>query len=333
MAIKLYNSSIKNVYAGDNKIKSVYVGDNLIYESIEENVGSEYNIFVFDTNKVSNSKKVTLQNYRAGDTTEWDGLTDWGDGTIDSNTSHTYASDGIYTVKTKYMINNGSTGDGNTKSMLINCTGINSNITTARYMFYGCKSLTSLDLSGWNTSNVTDMEQMFSYCSKLTSLDVSNFDTSSVTNMGAMFRDCKSLTSLDLSNFDTSNVTKMITSGYNYDIGMFYNCSSLTSLNLSSFNTSNIDNMDSMFYNCSSLTSLNLSSFKVNEVMYMRYMFYNCSSLKSLDLSNWHTYSIKYGSSGYMFSGCSKLTKYNVKMTNCDYETTIPFIEGKLKNK
>ena len=37
-------------------------------------------------------------------------------------------------------------------------------------MFDGCSGLTSLDLSGWNTSNVTNMDSMFSGCSKLTTI-------------------------------------------------------------------------------------------------------------------------------------------------------------------
>lgn len=252
MAIKLYNSSIKDVYAGDNKIKSVYVGDNLVYSAqsgIE--IDPLYNYFVFDTSKVSNSTTVTLQNYRAGDSTTWDGLTDWGDGTIDSNRSHTYASDGVYTVKTKYMINNNTTGNSNTRKMLINCTGINSNVTTAMYMFYGCTSLTSLDLS--------------------------NFNTSKVTNMSYMFQDCSKLTSLNLSNFDTSNVIDMSR--------MFYNCSLLTSLDLSSFNTGNVTSLNRTFYYCSSLLSVNLSNFHLNKDTDVYYMFFRCKSLNTYSVN------------------------------------------------
>ena len=35
------------------------------------------------------------------------------------------------------------------------------------YMFIRCNSLTSLDLSGWDTSNVTNMSRMFEGCSAL----------------------------------------------------------------------------------------------------------------------------------------------------------------------
>ncbi len=48
-------------------------------------------------------------------------------------------------------------------------------------MFTGCRSLTSLDLSNFDTSKAPNMYQMFSYCSSLESLDLSNWDTSLVT--------------------------------------------------------------------------------------------------------------------------------------------------------
>ena len=123
-------------------------------------------------------------------------------------------------------------------------------VKNTSYMFYACNELTSIDLSGWNTSKVTNMDSMFGNCSSLTSLDVSHFNTSNVTNMWNMFLDCSSLTSLDVSHFNTSNVINMQQ--------MFRFCSSLTSLDLSGWNTSKVTNMDSMFNNCSSLTTIRM---------------------------------------------------------------------------
>ena len=60
-------------------------------------------------------------------------------------------------------------------------------------MFYECKSLTSLNLSTFNTSNVTIMNSMFYECSKLESLDLSNFDASKTTNYESIFSGCSSL--------------------------------------------------------------------------------------------------------------------------------------------
>ncbi|MGL9971277.1 hypothetical protein IGI80_002205 [Enterococcus sp. DIV1420a] len=50
---------------------------------------------------------------------------------------------------------------------------------------------------------------MFQNCTSLTSLNVTSFDTSKVEDMTNMFRNCKSLTSLDLSSFNMMNVTDM----------------------------------------------------------------------------------------------------------------------------
>lgn len=90
-------------------------------------------------------------------------------------------------------------------------------------MFNACKSLTSLDISNFDTSKVTDMNWMFNNCSNLTSLDVSNFDTSNVTNMSEMFTGCSKLITLDLSNWDTSKA-------HNDMSRMFDSCSNLTTI-------------------------------------------------------------------------------------------------------
>jgi surface protein len=50
-------------------------------------------------------------------------------------------------------------------------------------MFENCSSLTSIDLSGFDTSSATEIRYMFENCSSLTSLDLSSFDTRSVTDM------------------------------------------------------------------------------------------------------------------------------------------------------
>ncbi len=85
----------------------------------------------------------------------------------------------------------------------------NAKVVDCSRMFEGCSSLTSLDLSSFNTINVTNMSMMFSNCSSLTTLDLSSFNTSKVTDMSYMFDSCLSLTSLDISNFDFSNIASI----------------------------------------------------------------------------------------------------------------------------
>lgn len=130
------------------------------------------------------------------------------------------------------------------------------NVTDMRYMFEGCSSLTSLNLSSFNTTNVTDMYGMFVNCSSLNSLDISSFNTAKVTEMRDMFKGCRSLTSLDLSSFNTANVKRF---GY-----LFSGCSKLTNLIFPSLDTTNRNELWNHDYH---------------------YMFENCSSLKNLELS------------------------------------------------
>ena len=100
-------------------------------------------------------------------------------------------------------------------------------------MFKGCSKLTSLNLSGWNTSKVEYMLNMFYSCSSLTSLDLSSFDTSNVTDMNSMFISCQSLKSLNLSGWDTRKVTNI-----KY---MFYICKSLETINCDGLQLPDID--------------------------------------------------------------------------------------------
>ena len=176
------------------------------------------------------------------------------------------------------------------------------NVTSMFNMFFGCSSLTDIDLSSFNTSNVTDMGQLFKGCRSLKNLNLSSFNTTNVTNMSSMFSGCSSLNSLDLSSFNTKNVTNMCS--------MFYGCSSLTSLDLSSFNTTKVPDMSTMFYGCSSLTSLDISSFNTANVTNMSKMFSGCSSLTNLDLSGFNTKNVTDMSS--MFSDCSSLTSLDM---------------------
>ena len=184
-----------------------------------------------------------------------------------------------------------------------------SNVTSMLAMFFGCSSLTNLDLSNFDTSKVTKMMEMFGDCSSLTTLDLSNFDTSKVTNMANMFWGCGSLTTLDVSNFDTSKVTIMQT--------MFFRCSSLTTLDLSNFNTSKVTSMMQMFGDCSSLTTLDLSNFDTSNVKSMVNMFQNCSSLTTLDLSNFDTSNVTVMNN--MFQNCSSLT--TIDFRNADFSS------------
>ena len=196
-----------------------------------------------------------------------------------------------------------------------------SNMTSMSKMFYNSKSLTNIDTSGFDTSKVVNMNGMFWGCNNLKNIDVSNFKTSKVTDMNNMFADCSSLTTLDLSNFDTSNVLYM-GNPYSFSYGgMFRNCSSLTSLNISSFNTSKVKQMSNMFSGCSSLVTLDLSNFDTSNVTAMASMFEKCTSLKNLNLSSFNTSKVIY--MDFMFSNCNSIENLNLSSFNTSKVTNM----------
>ena len=145
------------------------------------------------------------------------------------------------------------------------------NINSLSCMFWGCNSLSKLNLSYFNTYDSTNMFCMLRGCSSLSYLDLSAFRTKNVSNMVSLFSNCTSLTSINISNFDTQNVIDMRS--------MFRKCKSLEKLDLSHLNTQNVINMSYMSEGCNSLSYLNLSNFNAQNVIYMNYMFDNCYSL------------------------------------------------------
>ncbi len=186
-------------------------------------------------------------------------------------------------------------------------------------MFYNCKSLQTLDISGFNTESVTYMDGMFNGCEALKAIDFpSTFSTANVGGMEYMFAGCKSLKTLDLSGFNTGYVGTWMRSvgtlepGSNGMTGMFYGCEALESIKFSpAFNTTDVYDMGGMFCGCQSLKSLDLSSFNTAKVGYMEYMFSGCSSLTELDVSGFKTGQAT--DMSFMFENCSSLTSLDVK--------------------
>ena len=85
---------------------------------------------------------------------------------------------------------------------------VTSDVTSMNGMFYGCYSLTNVDVSHFDTQNVKDMGWMFAYCNNLKALDLSRWNTANVERMNVMFSDC-GVKTLDLSSWNTSKVKTM----------------------------------------------------------------------------------------------------------------------------
>ena len=154
---------------------------------------------------------------------------------------------------------------------------------SADFLFAGfsntCKivGLEHLDLS-----QATSTVYMFNDCESLTSLNLSSFNTANVTEMRAMFRKCKALTALDLSSFNISKVIDME--------AMFEGDDNLVDLNISSFKTTLPVNLGATFKNCASLVELNLENFYITDTnlgeVELEDTFYGCTSLRKLNIKN-----------------------------------------------
>lgn len=98
-----------------------------------------------------------------------------------------------------------------------NCT----TLTSTRFWFYDCKNMGAIfGIQYLKTDNVTYMTSMFDGCSSLTSLDLSGFNTANVKSMGSMFEGCSGLTKIFAG--DDWN-TALVTDGGS----MFSGCTSL----------------------------------------------------------------------------------------------------------
>ncbi len=176
-----------------------------------------------------------------------------------------------------------------------NCT----TLTSTKWWFLFCKNLKTITgITNLKTDNVTDMTGMFYGCSSLTSLDLSSLNTGSLETMFGIFQDCLGLKSINLTNFKTDKVEEM---GQ-----LFLNCSSLESLDVSGFKTDEVSDMFNMFSGCSSLKSLDLSNFNTKKVENMIQMFRGCSNLTTIFVgSNWSTETVT--KSTGMFQNCTSL--------------------------
>ena len=72
-------------------------------------------------------------------------------------------------------------------------------------MFSGCSSLTSLDVSGWDTSRAYNVNRLFQNCSSISKIDLSNFDTTHCSYMKDIFSGMSSLDEIALGNLFSFN--------------------------------------------------------------------------------------------------------------------------------
>lgn len=179
--------------------------------------------------------------------------------------------------------------------------------------FFGCSSLSSVDLDGLDTSRTTTMAFMFSRASAVESLDLSMLDTSSCTDFSDVFQDCTSLKEIDMTGWDTSKGTTFEQ--------MLFNCKSLGHVDLSPLDTTSSTTFRQMLYGCSSLKEVDLSGFKTGRATTFASMLNGCSSLTRVDVTGFDLSSAK--DLSMFFFNCKSLTEADLATTGMSKVATL----------
>ena len=124
---------------------------------------------------------------------------------------------------------------------------------------------------------MSNFSLMFADCKTLETIDISGFDTSAVIHFGQLFQSCTALTTIV--GLDTLNTT----SAQRF-IKMFYNCSALTEIDISSFDASKVVYAEDMFGLCKNLTTIYAKAgtdwSSIDTITSSAGMFTNCTNLK-----------------------------------------------------
>jgi hypothetical protein len=240
-----------------------------------------YNVF---TVSVGAGYTMNLLDNRRGDTTAI-GVTDWGDGTIDTAVSHTYANAGNYIIKSKLGVHETYWYNGNHEermSHVIAWHQLNKNITNYDYMFAysnaakyettrwikpsksGTKlssmfayqknpNLIKLDLTGFVNSNVTNVQYLLSNTDQVQTLICNDWDLSSLL-YSPLLSGSSACTTLEVKNW--KNVGNIANKSLSQTFAWFESVKEIDMSTWSGSDVRAITNFNSMLYQCYALTRL-----------------------------------------------------------------------------
>jgi surface protein len=238
----------------------------------------------------------------------------WGDGMMDTITNwnepevtHTYASQGVYTVNISGLISGWKFNNGGDRNKLLEIKKWGDlHLGTGDSFFYGCSNLKIttddvLDLTGttsmadtfrncnvlnqvgrlneWNTSQITSIEGMFLYATSFNQ-DIGDWDVSRVSNMHSMFYYAGSFNQ-NIGNWDVSSVTDMSS--------MFHSANSFNG-SIGEWNVSSVLRMRDIFYNADSFNQ-DINNWDVSSVIDMNQMFFHADSFNG-SIGNWDVSSV-----------------------------------------
>ncbi len=292
-----------------------YDGDGHTIDGIAKTISQDASIGVFSPNKgrgamtlqfntnLSAGTTITLPLYGTVNVT-----VDWGDGsntdnyTTTGNKTHTYASEGTYTVSISGSLTQFGHGDNSytNADKLVKVTSFGSiGLTSLSGAFYGTANLDEVPTI--LPSEITDLSNTFRGTGKESITWLNSWSVSSVTNMANMFRGANAFNQ-DISSWSVSSVTSMYF--------MFYHSDAFNQ-NIGGWDVSSVTNMRAMFLDASAFNQT-LNSWVVSNVTTMAGMFGGASAFNQ-PLNNWDVSSVTDMSS--MFSNASV---YNQPLNNWD---------------
>lgn len=290
------------------------------------NIGSTSVSFIIDTNPFSSvwetnrsgssgNNQIRLPLESSG---TYNFIVNWGDGTNNSIISwnqaertHTYASEGVYTINIIGIINGwcfnyegdreklleikqwGDLRLGNSGGYFWGCTNLNitasdsldlTGTTTLVRAFRSCSTIDKVEgMNDWDVSSVTVMNEMFAGA-KIFNQDIGNWDVSSVTDMASMFIGAE-VFNQDIGSWVVSSVTDMS--------AMFYAAEDFNQ-NISSWDVSSVTNMRAMFRQKAWTTTTfnqDIGSWDVSSVTDMSEMFWGATDFNQ-HIGSWDVSSV-----------------------------------------
>ena len=206
MATKLGSTTISKLYLGSTEITKAYLGSTEVYSSGAPVTNDAFELTV-ETTAANETFLLPMTGVTSIDV-------DWGDGTVDTgitsdDPTHVYATAGTYSISVTGTADTVTWSNTSSQRKIITVTNLGDlGWTTFASSFLGCYDLTSFACGDCNTSNVTSMYYMFRFATSMTTCDVSAFDTSNVSVIFRAFGNTPSLQSLTgLYAWDVTSVT------------------------------------------------------------------------------------------------------------------------------
>ena len=273
-------------------------------------IDASFEMIIDTTLDSSGSRQISIPMVSNG---SYNYYVDWGDGTTstqittynDPVATHTYASDGEYTVKLIGSLNRLQFNQGvNIATDLKEVTKCTLNFSALSSMFQDCINLTAIPEDIFSYSiDVIDMISIFRNCSSLQIIPVGLFDNNvNATSFSSVFLN-SGITSIPTGLFNSNELVS--------DFSFAFSNTQITTIPAGLFNNcTNVNNMSSCFSNNSHLTTIPNNLFTANsQISNYSFTFSNCTALTNIPNN-------LFGNSGLasalnltsMFNGCSGLT-------------------------